>query len=1188
MRLDHRWLGTAIVLALVSTLGGCSCGKKTSPEESSCNPRFLSASGACEAGAIDGKVRLDPGDGHHGGIRVRLGDGPREAVTASDGRFWFDGVEPGDHTLMLKSPSGAVTGVEVHVHAGEVARIGPISLDRVTHVRVEGRILLEGAGEHGGTMVRVVGGPEVALTRDDGSFAFPALASGNRTLRAQHPGYADAEREIAVPIDPMTMVLDPWTLEAVPAGGTISGRVTLAGSGAAAVDATVIIAGNGRSARTGGDGAFEIRNVPAGTWEVRAGLPGFGPAVVTGVVVEAGRATELSLVVARGGAASWVEGFARRIGASDHAGIEVTLTSGDDAFVTTTRADGRWEIAEIPEGLYDLHAAFDGLEPEEVRGLAVTAGPNAAPDVDLGTAVKMVDGLVSWSIALPRTQRAISQIYDADGTPGLWRFDLETRTSNLLAEGYFYPHAFDQDERYMTIASADDWGALYRLTIADGSIERVTPEVGDYWTWPRFTFLESSDGGFYLLRPEAVEAEPIELGCEIWYVSEEISLDESGEKVMFRFYTECGQTLFALADLEEGFVGFAGDEFYGRTTTRNVSIRWRGGWPTVTFRAGPANHAPSSMGRAEAWWVDLDARESFRLSDSISGFFGNPFVGTLAYAEDLEDGRHPLTRVDLGTGDTTVVFGDAGEYFYAGPRHVVALPHDADEPLRWFAIDGPEQGVLCDDVHEWGLDADSGTVACVGSDGSLYAFDPVARSRTLLDTNPSGINFVGARFVIWSTGDRENVRHLDSSTTIGWDTLPWSEFRGTSVEGIWILSSANEGTRALNLATGSSASIKAPGEPPPDRCEISPSMSAAVCLEACGSETCGVVYDLVSGTSVNLGISNWYPWGDMLISWAPGEDQVAFGNGFYAVRAGGTWTGAACDFTTDAGEALTVDGGTTSLWVLWNDSVWLCDASGETIDAGYVSYWRFEPTAMPGTSLVVTHEGVADLGAGSFSPFDSSLWSLHLLPEGVFGVSDFNELVGIQATGWEKLADHFVEFVELGGANHVLTFENGGNVLWSIGGGTLTRVADGLEWAEQVAEDKAILFGWPNLFEGRTVSFLTLSTGEIETVAVASEFESIWGDGEGHLYFEVAKGFAVMSLNEKTGALTTLAEDGQMLDMDSAGRMYFEAGGIVWWADGSETRGVLRAQDAWIVDSNENSVILGRTGPDATHWYEAR
>ena len=560
MRLENRWLGLSVVLLVASTLGGCSCGRKSSNGPSDCDPRFVSASGECDAGAIAGMVILEDLESH-AGVRVRLDDGPREAVTGDDGRFWFDSVPAGNHTLQLTHDGG--TGVvAVTIPAGQVSVIGPITIAPRRAI-VDGKVLLEGATDHGGTMVTVVGGPEVALTREDGSFRFPALAKGPHTIRAQHAGYQTAELEVVVKGG--AMLLDAWLLDAVPPGGSISGRVTIAGSGDPAVDATVIVAGAGVSVHTDEAGIYEIENVPAGTWEVRAGLPGFGPAVAMDVVVESGLQTRVDLVLTRSGGSTSVVGFARRLGEANHAGTEVSLNDGETTFTATTRADGRWQIEPIPEGLYELRAFAEGLAPETIPGVALTVGPNAAPDVEVGPAIRMAAETTDWVKVLPVTRRAIYQAWSG----GLFRFDADETSSTPLVDGWFNGFGHDRTEQYLTVGAYDGSYRLYRLTVADGALEPVSPSnVQTLWRWDAVSFLLTDDGELFHLSPESLEADPVDLVCRAWYAYPETwlgDLDHEGRWTV-RVMTQCNESYVALADLADGFVGFFGDEIIEGST----------------------------------------------------------------------------------------------------------------------------------------------------------------------------------------------------------------------------------------------------------------------------------------------------------------------------------------------------------------------------------------------------------------------------------------------------------------------------------------------------------------------------------------------------------------------------------------------------------------------------------------------
>jgi TonB dependent receptor/Carboxypeptidase regulatory-like domain/TonB-dependent Receptor Plug Domain len=79
-------------------------------------------------------------------------------------------------------------------------------------------------------------------------------------------------------------------LQAAPAQdpGSIQGAVREEGSGAPVPSAIVTLVELRRSARTGEDGAYVLRNVPAGTWTVRATSLGHQPAEVIAVVPPGG------------------------------------------------------------------------------------------------------------------------------------------------------------------------------------------------------------------------------------------------------------------------------------------------------------------------------------------------------------------------------------------------------------------------------------------------------------------------------------------------------------------------------------------------------------------------------------------------------------------------------------------------------------------------------------------------------------------------------------------------------------------------------------------------------------------------------------------------------------------------------------------------------------------------------------
>ena len=80
-------------------------------------------------------------------------------------------------------------------------------------------------------------------------------------------------------------------------GGTVSGRITDAASGRALDGVAVTLVELGRSARSGADGRYELRDVPAGAYTLEAARSGFETARRPGVDVAEGEAVEVDLAL---------------------------------------------------------------------------------------------------------------------------------------------------------------------------------------------------------------------------------------------------------------------------------------------------------------------------------------------------------------------------------------------------------------------------------------------------------------------------------------------------------------------------------------------------------------------------------------------------------------------------------------------------------------------------------------------------------------------------------------------------------------------------------------------------------------------------------------------------------------------------------------------------------------------------
>ena len=150
-------------------------------------------------------------------------------------------------------------------------------------------------------------------------------------------------------------------------------------------------------ARTGADGRFTLRGLAAGTgYDLHLTRDGYAPKTAEAAPVEAGAVPpplELALDRGRRGAGLVVDQGERPV-----AGATVTLESaparGDrmrfpedpepPRFTAASDARGRFEIAGLPAGRYDLTAEARGFAPREVPGIEVAGG---AGEQALGTVV---------------------------------------------------------------------------------------------------------------------------------------------------------------------------------------------------------------------------------------------------------------------------------------------------------------------------------------------------------------------------------------------------------------------------------------------------------------------------------------------------------------------------------------------------------------------------------------------------------------------------------------------------------------------------------------------------------------------------------------------------------------------------------------------------------------------------------
>lgn len=228
--------------------------------------------------------------------------------------------------------------------------------------KARGRVEISGAPSAAGVVVRVLTGQGgSAVTLDDGAFDFEPGAAVLLTAEdVRPPSVTLARAEDGVTVH-FTAV------------GTVVGTARRGGAAKGNGQVAVALVGSEAHTTAGDSGAFELQ-VPAGPAVLSARAPGYGEAVSAPLTIGRGaRVTvpPLILPLVGFGFSGALSGRVARIGAPDHAGVEVLVEGAGRTAVTD--AAGRFMLEGVPEGSYTLVFSYSGLT-ERVPNVVVTRG----------------------------------------------------------------------------------------------------------------------------------------------------------------------------------------------------------------------------------------------------------------------------------------------------------------------------------------------------------------------------------------------------------------------------------------------------------------------------------------------------------------------------------------------------------------------------------------------------------------------------------------------------------------------------------------------------------------------------------------------------------------------------------------------------------------------------------------------
>ncbi|MGE5716240.1 MAG: carboxypeptidase regulatory-like domain-containing protein, partial [Acidobacteriota bacterium] len=450
----------------------------------------VDAKGQPVAGAEIRAVRRE--EGAMGGARMQMrlmgmnSDRP-DAATGVDGSFALKGLEEGQYALTVTHDGFARKTVpSLEVKASSENAWPPITL--AAGAAIAGTVRDTAGTSVAGAQLLAIdvgsgGRPQNGASDADGSFRMDGFAAERPILvNVSAPGYATQQKNVTPPVSDLAIVMK--------SAGTVHGRVEDADTKKPVTDFSV-----GRSGGRGGmggiqiaiggrggdqsfqseDGTFELTDVPAGKWTIRASAAGYRAAEVSGVEVGEGETKEgVVLSLKRGGGISGHVTDQRGASVANAAiawhpaesqgggmgAMVARMIGGGAGGSTTSDADGRFQFDGLPDGRVTLTATHPDFV-ETSRDVDPAKEPSV--EVTLGSGAS-ISGTVVGSDGSTGIPGALVQLNEEGDTAGFGAGSESTRTDG--AGHFLFEHL--TAGRFKVIATGNTGKSVARdVVVAD-------------------------------------------------------------------------------------------------------------------------------------------------------------------------------------------------------------------------------------------------------------------------------------------------------------------------------------------------------------------------------------------------------------------------------------------------------------------------------------------------------------------------------------------------------------------------------------------------------------------------------------------------------------------------------------------------------------------------------------------------
>ncbi|MFH0900824.1 MAG: choice-of-anchor X domain-containing protein [Pseudomonadota bacterium] len=366
-------------------------------------------------GSVEGQVLLE-GGGDPSVVEVVLLGTSYQASAGTDGGFSISGVPAGGYLLEYR-PTGTAAG-ELHsvqatatVAAGAATVLPTATLPMARGV-VAGSVTLEGASEHGGVLVEVVGTVLFTTTLPGGAYEIAGIPVGTYGARFSKAGFAGKTVSGIAVVDGVTTAVPAEQL--LLHRGSVEGQVLLEDNGDPSV-VEVVLLGTSYRASVAVGGTFSIGAVPAGGY-----LAEYRP---TGAATTRYRRAQVAVTVTAGAAATLpaaalpltrgdIAGSVTLEDASEHGGVFVEVVG--TALFTTTLPSGSYAIANVPVGTYTVRFSRASFVGVTASGVVVADGvATAVPAQQILVSRGSLSGVVRFDDAADHSGIAVALV----GTP---------------------------------------------------------------------------------------------------------------------------------------------------------------------------------------------------------------------------------------------------------------------------------------------------------------------------------------------------------------------------------------------------------------------------------------------------------------------------------------------------------------------------------------------------------------------------------------------------------------------------------------------------------------------------------------------------------------------------------------------------------------------------------------------------